>query len=168
MSFYIYLPSNSNAEFSPSNTCANFTVFFNPAIVLNGDYEIGLSEIQHPAMVISDKKKKMSTIESGDTPEAEIKIKNVEHPNTMMIYCSMIRATIVGNSKVPLLRAVSTQYTNSKRESNTSIVFSNPYYHPVSSNYISQAEVSIKTHSGENFPFPDGISLLCLHLRPKK
>ena len=46
--FYITLPSDSNMEYYPDNTMVKFTTKSSEAVDLNGDYEVGLTEIIYP------------------------------------------------------------------------------------------------------------------------
>src|ERR1043165_1109963 len=48
MSFYLYLPSNSSMGYYPENTLAHFKTKLHNTIELEGDWEIGLSEIHFP------------------------------------------------------------------------------------------------------------------------
>ena len=45
---YVVVPSNSSMEYFPDNTLADFKVKLGKALVLEGDYEVGLSEIIYP------------------------------------------------------------------------------------------------------------------------
>ena len=47
-SFYLTLPSNSSMDFYPNNTLANYTTKLPQLFDLNGEWEVGLSEIQYP------------------------------------------------------------------------------------------------------------------------
>lgn len=46
--FYVTCPSNSSMDIYPNNTLTNFTTKLNVPLELDGDYEVGLSEIQYP------------------------------------------------------------------------------------------------------------------------
>lgn len=46
--FYLTLPSNSSEKFYPDNTLTQFTTKLQDDITLNGDWEVGLSEIIYP------------------------------------------------------------------------------------------------------------------------
>jgi hypothetical protein len=43
--FYITLPSDSSVKYFPNNTVAHYTTKLPESLNLNGDYEVGLSEI---------------------------------------------------------------------------------------------------------------------------
>ena len=47
-SFHITLPSDSSATFFPNNTVAHFTTKLPDCIALDGEYEVGLTEIIYP------------------------------------------------------------------------------------------------------------------------
>lgn len=46
--FYLTLPSNSSVNFYPGNTLTRFTTRLHDTVELNGEWEMGLSEIQFP------------------------------------------------------------------------------------------------------------------------
>ena len=46
--FYMTLPSNSSTAFYPENTLADFKTKLMTSIELNGDWEVGMSEIMYP------------------------------------------------------------------------------------------------------------------------
>ena len=47
-SFYVQLPSNSSMEYFPNNTVANFKTQLRQPIELDGEWEVGLSELVTP------------------------------------------------------------------------------------------------------------------------
>ena len=49
--FYLTLPSNSSMDYYPNNTVAQYTTKLNRVIELDGDWEIGLTEISIPSHV---------------------------------------------------------------------------------------------------------------------
>jgi len=49
--FYVALPSNSSMDCYPDNSVARFTTKLNGAIELEGDWEVGLTEISFPSDV---------------------------------------------------------------------------------------------------------------------
>lgn len=49
--FYLTLPSNSSMEYYPENTVARYTTKLNSQIELEGDWEVGLTEISIPSEV---------------------------------------------------------------------------------------------------------------------
>ena len=46
--FYLTLPSNSSMDYYPQNTVAQYTTKLNTSIELDGDWEVGLTEISFP------------------------------------------------------------------------------------------------------------------------
>ena len=46
--FYVTLPSNSSMDYYPENTVAKYTTWLNNPIELDGEWEIGLTEISFP------------------------------------------------------------------------------------------------------------------------
>jgi len=49
--FYLTLPSNSSMDYYPQNTVAQYTTKLNSTIELNGEWEVGLTEISVPSNV---------------------------------------------------------------------------------------------------------------------
>ena len=49
--FYVTLPSNSSIDCYPDNSVARFTTKLNGVIELEGDWEVGLTEISFPSDV---------------------------------------------------------------------------------------------------------------------
>ena len=47
MSFYVTLPSDASINVYPDNRQSNFTVLLKEPIKFNGDYEVGLAEINY-------------------------------------------------------------------------------------------------------------------------
>ena len=47
-SFYVTLPSNSSMEYFPNNTLSNYGTKLPQPFDLNGEWEVGLPEIQFP------------------------------------------------------------------------------------------------------------------------
>ena len=46
--FYLTLPSNSSMDYYPQNTVAQYTTKLNSSIELDGEWEVGLTEISFP------------------------------------------------------------------------------------------------------------------------
>jgi len=46
--FYVTLPSNSSMDYYPENTVAKYTTWLNNPIELDGEWEVGLTEISFP------------------------------------------------------------------------------------------------------------------------
>ena len=46
--FYVTLPSNSSMNIFPSNTLTNYVTQLPNSIYLDGEWEVGLAEIQYP------------------------------------------------------------------------------------------------------------------------
>jgi len=46
--FYLTLPSNSSMDYYPQNTVAQYTTKLNTSVELDGDWEVGLTEISFP------------------------------------------------------------------------------------------------------------------------
>ena len=46
--FYLTLPSNSSMQIYPTNTLTNFNTQLPNSLFLDGDWEVGVAEIQYP------------------------------------------------------------------------------------------------------------------------
>jgi len=51
--FYMTLPSNSSMDCYPDNTAAKYTTKLTNVIELDGDWEVGLTEISCPGSLIN-------------------------------------------------------------------------------------------------------------------
>jgi hypothetical protein len=81
---------------------------------------------------------------------------------SLFVYCSLVEDSIVGDSRVPLLRSVPVKgrYGETIRE-----VFEQAMYMPVRTNNFDQIEISINTEDGQLVPFNSGVSSVTLHFR---
>ena len=46
--FYVMLPSNSSMEYFPNNQTSNFVTNLSRTLQLDGEWEVGLAEIDYP------------------------------------------------------------------------------------------------------------------------
>lgn len=53
MSFYVTLPSNASHKDLPKNTQSNYTTFLTRPIILEGNYEVAMTEISYPPIFFS-------------------------------------------------------------------------------------------------------------------
>lgn len=161
MSFYVYIASNENTKFYTTNTNAIFKNSCNPPLSLEGQWECALVELITPTVDLGAFKSKAKA--DGAAPTTVL---NVEIPNVMLIYSSIVQQSALGGSSFPLLRIISTCFKEKSKNTTTSKIFSRPFYKKLSSNYISEIEISINTQSGVPFPFPSGVTFAVLHVRP--
>jgi hypothetical protein len=157
--FYVYLPSNASKNIYKSNTCAEYTVSLHQPLELHGKFNVAISEILYPAVSLDSFKSKIEKSDKGVSAQAK------EIPSLMLIYSSVARESVVGDTRAPLLRVIPTHFTSKAQNTSTGQAFSPPYYLPVASNYFSEITVKITTQSGNPFPFPTGITLICLHFK---
>lgn len=78
------------------------------------------------------------------------------------VYCDVIEPTIVGDTKVQLLRTVDLA-TDGK--SSVHHIFTTPVYVPLQKKHFDSIEVNIMTDTGEPVPFASGKSVVVLHFR---
>lgn len=86
-------------------------------------------------------------------------------PRCLYIYTDIIAAQIVGDSNVPLLRAVPIDI---KESSTVYEIFIHPYYMPLVKHSFDTIEINIRTSTGELVPFEGGLLNKTLHFRKKQ
>jgi hypothetical protein len=80
------------------------------------------------------------------------------------IYSDIVSHTLVGDSKVPLLRVC---VTEGKYGEMVSATFTDPHYVPLARNDMDTIEVNINSELGKLVPFEFGKSVVTLHFRRK-
>jgi hypothetical protein len=83
--------------------------------------------------------------------------------SSMFVYCNLVSDQIVGDKKVPLLRAVQAEGEYGDVITKT---YQNPLYIPVGTKQFETLEVYITDDLGRPVPFDYGRSICTLHLRP--
>jgi hypothetical protein len=83
--------------------------------------------------------------------------------SSMFVYCDIVSDQIVGDKKVPLLRAVQIKGNYGDTITKT---YQNPLYIPIGTKQFETLEVHITDESGRRVPFEYGRSICTLHLRP--
>ena len=83
---------------------------------------------------------------------------------TIFCYGDHVETSLVGDSLVPLLRAIQVDWTK-PYGSTVYVIFNNVYYVPVSKNYIDTIEIGLYTELGKKIPFDFGYSLVKLHIK---
>ncbi len=79
------------------------------------------------------------------------------------IYCDLCEHSIVGDTTVPCLRVIAL-----KSNEKTALSFDNIHYVPVDGTRFSRVEVLVTDDSGEELRFDSGITIIKLHVRPRK
>jgi hypothetical protein len=112
--------------------------------------------------VMGYKKNELKNI--GDTAEFRADLKR--GTTGMMIYCSLCKFTLVGDSQVPLLRIAHIPH-NIEHGAVINQIFNPPIYIPIAlGGIVNTIEVDLRTDSGEEFPLShDGKVLLTLHFQ---
>ena len=82
--------------------------------------------------------------------------------NTIYVYCNLVEPQIVGNSLVPLLRAV---VVEGKHGDYLNKIFLTPYYLELRTKYFDSVEIAIKSDTNKPVPFNFGKVIVKLHLR---
>jgi hypothetical protein len=83
--------------------------------------------------------------------------------DVVYIYCDLCEYSIVGDALVPCLRVVPL-----KSREETIVRFDNIHYAPVDGNRFSTIEIAISDDLGRVVDFSEGITIVKLHLRPRK
>ena len=78
------------------------------------------------------------------------------------VYCDIIEPTLVGDTKVQLLRTVK---VDTKAQPLIYRTYTNPIYTPLQKKHFGTVEINIMTDTGEPVPFAPGKSVVTLHFR---
>jgi hypothetical protein len=78
------------------------------------------------------------------------------------VYCDLIESTIVGDTRVPLLRTVKVDVKSQPLIHRT---YTNPIYVPLQKKHFDSVEINIMTDTGDPVPFVPGKSVVVLHFR---
>lgn len=84
---------------------------------------------------------------------------------SLYVYCSIVEHTVVGDSKVPLLRVVNVSGQEGKMVSK---IYQNVQYIPVLIKSFSSIEIDIKDDAGRPIPFQRGRVIATLHFKADK
>ena len=80
----------------------------------------------------------------------------------LYVYCDLVEGQIVGDSLVPLLKAVP---VDGEHGANTTKDYINPQYVPVAINHFSQLHLLLRDDAGDRVPFERGRVTATLHFR---
>ena len=96
--------------------------------------------------------------------EAQHQIDTYQSRYSLFVYCSIVAPQIVGDSFVPLLRAVPVEGEHGLIVTKTYI---RPHYFPLKQNYVDEIEISIRDSVGEKIPFERGRVIVTLDIRKR-
>ena len=85
--------------------------------------------------------------------------------NSLYIYSDIVESQYVGDTKAPLLRIVPMKITD---EPYHGVDFSNVHYINLLRKSFNSVQITIKSSTGEPFPFISGRSMVKLHFRKKR
>jgi hypothetical protein len=105
-------------------------------------------------------------LEAGGLHEADSRPDLLRGTYNMYIYSNICSNVLVGNSFVPLLRAIPLKETPYGQVQ--SFIFEKPIYVPVTRRSIDTIEVELRDDTGELMPLEEGKTLLLLQFRPQK
>jgi len=82
--------------------------------------------------------------------------------STIFMYCDIARVSIVGDTKVPLIRTLNVegQYGDIVQK-----VYNRPVYVPLQRTHFDTVEINIRTDTGKLVPFVGGKAIVTLHFR---
>lgn len=86
--------------------------------------------------------------------------------HNLMIYSDIVTPTIVGNVYSNLLRSVPVSNSSVYGE-DVNMIFSKPYYHPISTNELDRLRINIKDECGRCIDFKFGRVSVTLHFRKR-
>ena len=98
------------------------------------------------------------------TVEGQHQIDTYQSRYSIFVYCSIVTPQIVGDSFVPLLRAVPVEGEHGLIVTKTYI---RPHYFPLKKNYIDEIEISLRDSVGEKIPFERGRVIVTLDIRKR-
>ena len=85
---------------------------------------------------------------------------------SLYVYCDLVKAQLIGDTQVPLLRIVPIEGHHGDLITRT---YQSPQYLPVSRKVFESVEIDIKDDTGKNIPFHEsGKSVITLHFRLKR
>ena len=86
--------------------------------------------------------------------------------HTIFVYCDIIKANFVGDSKTQLLRFVEIPY-NFGYGDQVHLIFDKIQYFPLITNEFESIEIDIKDDTGKNIPFNFAKNIIVLHFRKR-
>lgn len=124
--------------------------------LFNRQYRLSMSEKLREMV---DLEFDSDTFRSMET-STEVDVNRGKH--SIFVYCDLVRDSIVGDIRAPLLRSLVVQgrYGDNVRE-----VFNKPMYFPVKTNHFDTVGISIKSEDGSPVEFNSGLSSVVLHFR---
>lgn len=156
--FYVTLPSSVCLDIYPNNTLSDYYIEFPAPIDLkNKKYLVGLAEVlfEGTAGKIIDGEKltalDTNRIEDKDTHDSPYK------GVSAYIYSNICEPQFVGGQKLRLLRIVPLK--------KSWVIFENPHYIDISSNYIPRIQVNIRDVTGRKILFDEGHLILKVHFK---
>lgn len=84
-------------------------------------------------------------------------------PKQIYIYCDIIDAQFIGDTKAPLIQTANVDMINYYHGANQSIQFLNPHYVPVLKTNFECIEIDLRDHTGKPLAFQFGTSCVKLH-----
>lgn len=100
------------------------------------------------------------SVEAGSLPDLRISCYNI------YCYSNLVRNSLVGNSQVPLLRAIAVDQENDQKH--VGLSFDRLRYRPLSSNFFEYIDIRLTDDMGEDLEFKSGKVIVTLKFKRKK
>ena len=132
--FYVYISSSESSQYFPDNQPSRFTIKLPETLRLHGKWQIALSEIQYPSIQ--------------------------KKPEQLLILCDLCQYSIVGDTRLPILRRIKYKDRGSRFHS-----FGLLYYVALKTQEVDRVSIYVKTDTGEEPSFTGGKLRCVLHFK---
>ncbi|GFV33131.1 uncharacterized protein TNCV_2967271 [Trichonephila clavipes] len=157
MSFYVTLPSDSSMHFFPENKISHFKTQLPSPVCLNGEWEVGLSEIIYPHSWLNvNETNNYFLYKAGDGNISSTVKRTIDvgcYETIFYVYSDLISPQIVGDTQAPLLRIVRTK---GKDGETISQYYDRPQYLPLVRHSFQTIQSELRLNSGDFVPFERG------------
>ena len=159
--FYVTLPSNSSADFYPSNTLTSYTTHLVKQINLTGNWEVALTEIHDNLhRMLGLKNRAVNENFFGHLP---VYVNGGFYG--MYVYCDIAENQFVGDVSVSLLRIVPVKTSGLTQGDIIAPSFNTPRYVPLKQKNFEVIQMDLRTDTGEKVAFQRGKVTTTLHFR---
>ncbi|GFS94027.1 uncharacterized protein TNCV_2573581 [Trichonephila clavipes] len=156
MSFYVTLPSDSSMHFFPENKISHFKTQLPSPVCLNGEWEVGLSEIIYPHSWLNVNETNNYFLYKAGDGNISSTVKRIDvgcYETIFYVYSDLISPQIVGDTRAPLLRIVRIK---GKDGETISQYYDRPQYLPLVRHSFQTIQSELRLNSGDFVPFERG------------
>ncbi|GFX18403.1 uncharacterized protein TNCV_4307041 [Trichonephila clavipes] len=154
MSFYVTLPSDSSMHFFPENKISHFKTQLPSPVCLNGEWEVGLSEIIYPHSWLNvNETNNYFLYKAGDGNISSTVKRTIDVGCYETIFLRLLRSNFTpncGDTQAPLLRIVRTK---GKDGETISQYYDRPQYLPLVRHSFQTIQSELRLNSGDFVPF---------------